>query len=253
MNNMINSNNHIIKPSKDYHWMMNQVSPLSEFLAYLAANQGDQQDAERVPALDRLSLKLGVSISKLREQLEVARGLGFVDVRPRTGIRRLPYSFTPAVRQSLLYGIAVNPDLFNAYADLRNQVETSYWYQAVERLQPEDHIALNKLVARAWDNLRGDPVRIPQVEHRQLHLLIYHRLDNPFVIGILEAFWDAYEAVGLNLYTDFSYLEQVWQYHERMVAAICRGDFGAGYQALMEHFSLLRNRPSPKDKRWRFE
>ena len=229
---------------------MNQTTQLSELLTYLASNQDEAEDSGRVPALDRLSLELGVSISKLREQLEVARGLGFVDVRPRTGIRRLPYSFTPAVRQSLLYGIAIEPELFDAYSDLRNQVETVYWYQAVECLQIEDHEALRKLVAQAWEYLRGYPVRIPQLEHRQLHLLIYRRLDNPFVTGILEAFWDAYEAVGLNLYTDFSYLEQVWQYHERMVDAICRGDFGAGYQALIEHKTMLQNRPSPKSRKW---
>jgi len=228
---------------------MNQNLSLSEFLTYLASTPDDPDDSGRVPSLYRLSLELGVSIAKLREQLEVARGLGLVEVRPRTGIRRLPYSFAPAVRQSLLYGIAVNPALFDVYSDLRNQLESAYWHQAVERLQPEDYEALRKLVAQAWEKLRGFPIRIPQLEHRQLHLLIYQRLDNPFVTGILEAFWDAYEAIGLNLYNDYSYLEQVWQYHERMVEAICKGDLEAGFQALIEHIKNKKNRSSPGSNR----
>ena len=228
---------------------MNQKPLLSEFLIYLASSPVDPDNPGRVPSLYRLSLELGVSIAKLREQLEVARGLGLVEVRPRTGIRRLPYSFAPAVRQSLLYGIAVNPALFDVYSDLRNQLEADYWHQAVERLQPEDYETLRKLVAQAWEKLRGFPIRIPQLEHRQLHLLIYQRLDNPFVTGLLEAFWDAYEAIGLNLYNDYSYLEQVWQYHERMVEAICKGDLEAGFQALIEHKTFLKNRSSPGSNR----
>jgi len=228
---------------------MNQNLSLSEFLTYLANTPDDPDDPGRVPSLYRLSLELEVSIAKLREQLEVARELGLVDVRPRTGIRRLPYSFTPAVRHSLLYGITVNPALFDVYSDLRNQLESAYWHQAVEHLQPEDCETLRKLVVQAWEKLRGFPIRIPQLEHRQLHLLIYQRLDNPFVTGILEAFWDAYEAVGLNLYNDYSYLEQVWQYHERMVEAICKGDLEAGFQALIEHITFLKNRSSPGSNR----
>ena len=79
------------------------------FLKYLAenANSNGHADHDRLPSLTDLSEELGVSISSLREQLEVARALGFVEVRPRTGIRRLPYTFGPSVSESLSYAIAV--------------------------------------------------------------------------------------------------------------------------------------------------
>ena len=68
---------------------------------------------------------------------------------------------------------------------------------------------------------------------------IYSRLENPFVTGILEAYWEAYEAVGLNVFAgDYKYLEEVWQYHQKMVEAICNGTFEAGYQALIKHTDL---------------
>jgi len=214
----------------------------SEFLDYLAANPAGGERPSRLPSLGELSHELHLSVSTLREQMEVARALGFVEARPRTGIRRLPYTFLPAVRQSLSYAITLDQEYFHKFADLRRNVETCYWYQAVGLLTRQDHETLRALMARAWEQLRGTQIHIPQVEHRELHLTIYRRLDNPFVTGILEAFWEAYEAVGLNFYADYSYLEEVWGYHQRMVDAICKGDLEAGYNALLVHTDLIRHR-----------
>jgi DNA-binding GntR family transcriptional regulator len=95
----------------------------------------------------------------------------------------------------------------------------------------------------AWEKLRGTPTRVPHEEHRALHLKIYSRLENPFVTGLLEAYWDAYEAVGLNVFAGgFEYLQEVWQYHQQMVESICDGNFEAGYQALIAHTDLLYHR-----------
>jgi len=210
---------------------------LSEFLRYLAQH-GDNSE-QQLPALNELSRELGVSMASLREQLEVARALGLVEVRPRTGTKRLPYSFTPAVRQSLGYAITHDKNNFEAFADLRQHVEVAYWYEAVSSLSPEDHEILRSLLARAWGKLRGNPIQIPHEEHRELHMGIYRRLNNPFVTGLLEAYWGAYEAVGFNFYTDINYLEEVWQYHQTMVEAICNQDFDAGYKALNEHTDLI--------------
>ena len=213
----------------------------STFLSYLASAQLNTQD-ERLPALNELSKELGVGLSVLREQLEVARALGLVEVRPRTGIRRLPYSFFPAVQQSLSYAMQRSPMAFEAFADLRNHLEACYWDEAVHKLMDEDKLELQGLVKHAWAKLSGDMVQIPHEDHRQLHLLIYSRLENPYVQGILEGYWDAYEAIGLNVYTDLSYLQDVWRYHQRMVDAIQAGNYSDGFQALVEHKDLLFHR-----------
>jgi DNA-binding FadR family transcriptional regulator len=214
----------------------------NEFIEYLLKQSTAEGDGVRLPPLNKLSQQLGVSVSTLREQMEAARALGLVEARPRTGVRRLPYNFFPAVSESLAYAIALDQEYFQKYADLRQKLEAAYWYEAVELLTAEDHARLRQLVQRAWEKLRGSPIQIPQAEHRELHLLIYRRLDNPFVLGLLEAYWDAYEAVGLNLYADYFYLEEVWGYHQRMVDGILAGDLQAGYQALLEHTDLLHHR-----------
>ena len=221
--------------------LRDRTSPeLSEFLRYLAAHE----EAERgLPTLNELSRELGIGVAALREQLEVARALGLVEVKPRMGSRRREYSFTPAVRQSLGYALALNNEYFRKYAELRKHVESAFWYQAVQKLTEEDKQELQNLVARAWKKLQGTQIQVPHEEHCLLHLKIYSRLENPFVTGILEAYWEAYEAVGLNVFTGgYDMLEEVWQYHQKMVEAICTGNFAAGHEALVAHTDLLYQR-----------
>jgi len=215
----------------------------SEFFDYLIASELDgENESDRLPSLNALSQELGVSVARLREQLEVAKALGFVEVRPRTGIRRLPYRFTPAVWQSLSYAITIDPGQFLAFAMLRRQVELAFWNEAVRALTPEDHQELQELMEKALKKLNGSPIRIPHAEHRELHMLIFRRLENPFVLGIIEAFWDAYEAARFNLFADYKYLQEVWDYHQQLVDAICAGDFSTGYSVLLEHTDLLHHR-----------
>ena len=214
---------------------------LSEFLRYLASHP---EADDGLPSLIELSRELGISVAGLREQLEVARALGLVEVRPRTGTRRRPFSFAPAVNQTLGYALALDHAHFDKFAQLRNHIETAYWDEAVRKLTGEDKAQLQGLVLRAQEKLHGKPVQVPHEEHRKLHLLIYRRLDNPFVTGILEAYWDSYEAVGLNMYAgSIDYLHEVWQYHARMVECICSGDYTAGREALVKHVDLLAQRP----------
>lgn len=218
-----------------------RTSPvMSEFLRFLAAHP----EAETgIPALGDLSRELGLSLAALREQLQVARALGLVDVKPRTGTRRRAYSFTPAVRQSLAYSLALDGSHFDQFSDLRNHLEFGFWNEATSKLTHEDKQALQALVARAREKLGAATVQVPHEEHRALHLLIFRRLENPFVTGLLEAYWDMYEAVGLNRYSgDIAYLNEVWEYHARMVDCICSGDFEGGRRALVAHVELLIQR-----------
>ena len=214
---------------------------ISEFLRYLATHEEVENG---LPSLKKLSGELGVSMASLREQLEVARALGLVEVRPRLGMRRKDYSFTPAIRQSLGYALALNNEHFRKYSELRNHVESAFWYEAVEKLTEQDKADLQTLITNAFEKLQGVQIQVPHEEHRQLHLLIYSRLENQFVTGILEAYWDAYENVGLNVFTGgYEYLQKVWQYHRDMVNSICSGNFEAGYKALTAHTDLLYHRP----------
>ena len=96
-------------------------------------------------------------------------------------------------------------------------------------------------LARA--KLNGQFIGIPNEEHRTFHLTMFQRLDNPFVLGLLEAYWDAYETVEPNRYADYAYHQSVWDYHERILDAIVAGDFEAAKTLFIEHTRLLRHQP----------
>ncbi len=212
---------------------------LPEFLSHLLAQAS--QPGDRLPSLNEMSSELGMSVGKLREQLEVARMLGLVEASPRRGITRTAYEFSPAVRLSLLTALSIDRHYFDAFSSLRIHLEVAYWHEAVVLLTAQDKEHLCTLVANAWEKLSQPRIQIPYPEHRELHMTIFRRLQNPFVLGLLESYWDGYEAVELNTYADYSYLQAVWQFHERIVNAIVAEKYDQGRMLLIEHMQLLRD------------
>jgi len=211
----------------------------TQFLNYLIDNQ--LEPGARLPTLELISRELGVSVGKLREQLEVARQLGLVSVRPRVGTVREPFDFSHIILAGVLFGLGSGEATFSQFNQMRRAVETNLWHDAVGLLTSEDKKKLREIVSSAWSKLREEPIHVPNGEHRQLHLLIFSRLDNPFVRGVLEAYWDAYTASELTRFASYQYWLDVWDYHERIVDALCDNDFETGRQLLIEHFSLLPN------------
>jgi DNA-binding FadR family transcriptional regulator len=209
----------------------------SAFLRYLVDSQ--VAPGERLPTLNQIGKELGVSVGKLREQLEIARGLGLVSVRPRVGIVREPFDFSQAVLAGVLFGLGTGEAHFKQFSDLRQAIEIDFWDTAVRGLTSEDKTYLQLLIDRAWGKLKGSPIHVPNEEHRQLHLGIFCRLENPFVQGMLAAYWDAYEASELTRFAPYDYWLEVWEYHEKIVAALVANEFAAGLALLKTHFGLL--------------
>src|SRR5260221_1680183 len=113
------------------------LKPLdSDFLNYIVAHH--LRAGEQLPALTELSHELDINVGKLREQLEVARSLGLVEVRPRTGIRVKDYDFLPAIRLSLLFALAMDKMHFEEYTEVRNHIEISFWHEAAAKLTIDD-------------------------------------------------------------------------------------------------------------------
>lgn len=216
----------------------------SDFLNYIV-RQG-YQPGDRLPSIQELTADthLDMSANKVREQLEVARALGWVEVRSKRGTRVKDYNFTPAVRLSALYALACG-ERFESFASLRNHVEAAYWNEACALLTASDLSDMQACIDSANNKLDSPPIHIPNPEHRRFHLGVFKRLDNAFVLGILEAYWDLYEEVGVNRYMDYGYLRRVWDYHARILQLIRVGEFDFARQAFVEHTRLLWHERDP--------
>lgn len=212
----------------------------SDILRYILEHgygPGDQ-----LPTIREVSGEMGVSVAKTRESLEVARGLGVLEIKPGRGTRVANFDFAPAVTLSALYAIGLDGRNFAHLREVRDALEIYFWKDAVSRLMPADLDELRRVIRSARRQLDRKPAQVPSQEHRRLHLLLFSRLDNPFVTGVLEAFWESYEAFGLHLYRDLDYHRTVWDYHSRILDAIEAGDLDGSRQLLIEHMNLLSER-----------
>lgn len=216
----------------------------SDLLRYIVEN--GYKPGDLLPTIQEISQSMGVSVAKTREALEIARVLGIVEVKPGRGTRVSDYRFTPAMTLSALYAVGQNPAHFEHMRQMRNALENAFWDEAVRQLTEQDIAVLRRLISAARRLLSHEPAQVPAAEHRAFHLTIFGRLDNPFVLGVLESFWDVYEAFGLNVYMELNYHRKVWDYHERIVDAIEKGDIEASRNLLIEHMSLLQHRPFPQ-------
>ena len=215
----------------------------SDFLNYII-RQGFQP-GDRLPSIQELTADthLDMSANKVREQLEVARQMGWVEVRSKRGTRVKDYAFTPAVRLSALYAMACG-ERFEDFASLRNHVESAYWQEACALLTDQDLETMQGCIDSANQKLDSPPIHIPNPEHRLFHMTVFKNLENTFVLGILEAYWDLYEEIGVNRYMDYSYLRQVWDYHSRILELIRCEQFEQARRAFIEHTRLLRHEPN---------
>jgi len=228
---------------------INMAKELSPILKYIA--DAIRQD-EPIPSISELSSQLGISTASVREQLEVPKELGFVEVRTRTGIQKHDFCLTRPLTLSMTYGLRVDPELFHEYASLRRQLEIGYWYEACALLEKSHIQELQNLEERANWKINQNPVMIPTIEHRKFHLTIYRPLNNRVLNSVLETYWDLYEASSINFFRNHEYLESVWSYHRQMLEAIASKAYEKGYEALVTHFDLMKTYKKA-DLRQRFE
>ena len=218
---------------------MNHIELGSELLNYLARSSFNPGD--RLPTIHELTDDelLGISTSKVREQLSIARALGLVEVKTKNGMQMLPFDFKPAVQLILLYALARDENCFDQFAALRVQLELAFWPDACARMGASQFAAMRECVVAAYEMLRNEPIRIPNREHKEFHLIMFRDMGNPFVIGLLEAYWEAYELVQRNRYRDYEYMRRVWDYHEQILEELEQGGVEAARDLFIEHTRLL--------------
>jgi DNA-binding FadR family transcriptional regulator len=214
---------------------------LSEFLQFLAAKVSSGE--ERLPSLSNLSKELKISVASLREQLEIARVFGFVEVRPKTGIKWLPYQFAPSILVSVAYAITISPEFFDQFRDFRNHLESAYFYEAAKMLSSEEITILMGIVQIAERKIQQIPPILPHREHCELHQILFSHIDNVFLQGVLEGYWDIYEDRGFSVISDLEYLNKVWKYHRSIVEALRIGDLTSSFNAFLEHKDLIKWSP----------
>ncbi len=210
-------------------------------LNYLADATKNNQE---IPSIAELSNILGISIASVREQLEVARQLGFVEVRPRTGIQCKEFSFAPLLNLGMAFGLRKEPNLVSDYIDLRAHLEMSYFDKAISLLADEQFDYMQFLVDVAFRKLQRKPAIIPVEEQSEYHLTIFRPLANKVLTNLLEVYWDLASVYGGKLFNDLDEMLSAWSKRQFIVDALREKQFDLGKNALE---SLLVNPIKPKE------
>ena len=221
----------------------------TSLLNYLAEASKNKQD---IPSIAELSQILGVSVASVREQLEVARQLGFVEVKPRKGIQRKPFSLVPLIRLGMNYGIHSEAQLLSEYIELRKHLELSYWDDAFEVLKDDQMDYMQFLVDIAFRKLQRKPAIIPTEEQSEFHLTLFRPLGNKVLISILEAAWAMEEDNGGKIIADLDEMLFSWRTRQFIVDALREKDRSKGKNAL-ESLLALPNKPKGAEIITRFE
>jgi DNA-binding GntR family transcriptional regulator len=79
------------------------------------------------------------------------------------------------------------------------------------------------------------------VEDQAFHAAIYHRLDNPILWGLLEAFWELFDHMGAETRTGTN-LPATAASHARIVDALVSGEMALAVHHLNSHFFDVRSR-----------
>jgi len=226
-----------------------QIPFMQTITQYLidARPKGREDARVKLPPMGDLAKELGVSRGKVREELIAAQAYGVVEMRPGDGTYVNAFDFYAAIRPAVVYSIACDRENFNHFRRLRAHLEVAFWDEATRALDEHDHAQLELIVDRAQRKLKSKPAEIPHTEHRELHLHIFSKLENPFVQGLLTAYWDAYEAVELHLYFDLSYYEEMWTSHRALVEALKSNQSRRGKEVLTQHFTILESRLQTSD------
>lgn len=222
------------------------METISEYL--IKAGPACAGEPVKLPALGDLAKQMGMSRGKLREELIAAQAYGVVEMRPGDGTYVRAFDFYTAIRPAILYSIACDRENFNRFRVLRAYLEVAFWDEAVRALTEDDIRQLEQIVIGAERKLKSTPIQIPHADHRDLHLRIFGKLDNPFVQGLLRAYWDAYEAAELHHYFELSYYEEMWASHRALVEALKSGHPQRGREILTQHFTILDQRLQTPDQ-----
>lgn len=230
---------------------MERIPAMQGILGYLIDTglAACEDGPAKLPSMQALAGEMGVSRGKVREELIAAQAYGIVEMRPGDGTYVLPFDIYDAVRPAVLYSIACDRENFEHFRKLRAYLEVTFWDEAVWELNAEDIERLDAIVTRAEAKLSGSPIQIPHAEHRQLHMRIFARLENPFVQGILRAYWDTYDVIEMNLFYQLGHYQAMWASHREMVDALQAGRPADGKAVLREHFTILEQQlraPEPE-------
>ena len=199
-----------------------------------------------LPSEAALSQELGISRASLREGIKSLEALGIVEVRHGEGIFVKAFSFD-SIFNNLPYSFAVDGRSLHDLMQVRGALEEGLMAMLVTRIDAASVQRLEALLEAM--QVKAERGRTFEEEDHNFHRELYSSLNNPFVVRLVDLFWELFHRLhGRDLIAQPALLQSVRE-HRAIVEALKRGDAAATTTAMRDHFANVRQRVEQEEAR----
>ena len=186
-----------------------------------------------MPGEMEVSALLGLSRPVVREAFSVLEAAGVLIVRKGSGRVLMPFSFRSVVNLLSSFAVPHGKLLLDLLA-VRQLMEGNMLPAAAAIMTNSDLDELERLVAAMEEKATRNEYF--GEEDRQFHALLYRRLDNEVLQGLLELFWAMYHELDIDALSHSQRLDETAAHHRRIVTALRAGDVRRAQHHLDTHF-----------------
>lgn len=205
--------------------------------SYIQEHQLSAGDS--LPSETSLSKELGTSRASLREGIKSLEALGIVEVRHGEGIFVKAFSFD-SIFNNLPYSFDVDGRSLRELTQARSALEEGLMWMVAERIDEATLERLEELIkqieakAKAGESFSH--------EDQQFHRALYVPLDNPFVIRMVDLFWEIFQRLHGQETVRKTALLRSAREHRAIVEALRQRDANTATIAMRKHFADIRER-----------
>ncbi|UQA95240.1 FadR/GntR family transcriptional regulator [Streptomyces halobius] len=197
-----------------------------------------------LPTEPELMALLGVSRNSVREALKGLQAMGIVEIRHGFGTYVGPMSMAP-MSEGLAFrtvaGHLRGEDSLRQLLALREAVEAGLIARLAGRMPAADLAELDGLVTRMAREAASGAVAAQT--DRAFHAVLYRGLAIPLLSEVLDAFWEAFHRVQMDLVAEATVDPRAtWHQHREIVVAVRAGDAVGAEWAVRQHFDNIRQR-----------
>jgi GntR family transcriptional regulator, transcriptional repressor for pyruvate dehydrogenase complex len=201
---------------------------------------GELAAGEKLPSERDLAERLGISRPVLHEALVDLAAKGLVSILPRRGVVVNDYRKVGsiAILSSLLdyHQGSLEPHLVESLFQMRILVETETARLAARTASAQDVAELTALHTAEQAADRHDSAALTELDF-QIHLLISIVTGNliyPLIINSFKKIYTHFTSRFFEAWQDTPVIEQVFEYHRRLIDAIARREPGEAAQIMAE-------------------
>ena len=196
-----------------------------------------------LPSETEIAGELQVSRNVVREAIKVLQVLGIVETRHGQGtfVGNLSLqALVAGLSFRVLFEAPYDLQMLRELLEVRQILECSLVARLPEVTTPP-YLADLRLLLASMDARAARGEDFPE-EDRAFHEVLYKPLGNKLIIQLLQAFWDVFHAVRLQLpvlsISPISLIEE----HRKIVDALAAKDGEAAARAMAAHFGDIRSR-----------